>query len=149
LASLAVPAHRRITVGRYLVGLPRPLFALRRPVAERLRIHNNIGVWRRLAAMLMSARLLAGVKALFTSRLFEGCGKAQYKVSWSCFSQRQVVDYARATCFYGTPALSGCQLAEATASLSQLFVQAFPSESAFKQTRLLPTDKAQPSCDFW
>ncbi len=73
LASLAVPAHRRITVGRYLVGLPRPLFALRRPVAERLRNHNNIGVWRRLAAMLMSARLLAGVKALFTSRLFRQC----------------------------------------------------------------------------
>ena len=74
--------------------------------------------------------------------------KAQYKVSRSCFSQRQVVDYARATCFYSTSALSGCQLAEATASLSQLFVQAFPSESTFKQTRLLPTDKAQPSRDF-
>ena len=38
LASLAVRTNRcRITVGRYLVGLSRPVLALRRPVAERLR----------------------------------------------------------------------------------------------------------------
>ena len=37
LASLAVPTNRLITVDRYLVGLSRPVLALRRPVAERLR----------------------------------------------------------------------------------------------------------------
>ena len=122
LAPLALPAHRRIIVGRYHVGLSRPSLALPWPVAERLRIHTNTGVWRRLAVMLTSACFLAGVKALLSSACLasaEGCGRAHYKASRRCFSQPQVVDYARATCFVGTPALSGCHLAEGTASLSQ------------------------------
>ena len=87
-----------------------------------LRVQNIAGVWWRLAAVSMSACLVTGVKAVFTSCLFrqcEKCGRAQYKVTRCCCPQRQVVDYARATCFFGRPALSGCQLAQATASLSQ------------------------------
>jgi len=69
-------------------------------------------------------------------------GRAQYKVSRRCFSQRQVVDYARATCLYGKPALSACQLAEATASFVSKIYSACAGISKRKR---LPTDKAPPN----